>query len=212
MMLMGKEKEDYKDYVIYDAKDKVLGRFASTVAKELLKGKKVAVVNAERAFITGNKKVIAKRYRVRLNLQEKENPEHSPYWSRRPDMLVRRIVRGMLPYHKKPSGKAAYKRLSVFVGMPKELNGLKAIEVKTKAPRNMYVGYVYVGELSKLLGYNSQVSRRWRKTREIGCGERGRSGSGEAERLNKRQPRLLPRGEQRPRGRRRAKKGQRSYS
>src|SRR5208283_3118888 len=102
-----KEKDNYKDYVVYDAKDKVLGRLASTVAKELLNGKKVAVVNAERAFITGTKKVIVKRYKVRLNLQEKENPEHSPYWPRRPDMLVRRIIRGMLPYHKNPSSRSA---------------------------------------------------------------------------------------------------------
>ena len=38
-----------------DAKDRVLGRVASTVAKELLNGKKVAIVNAEMAFITGSK-------------------------------------------------------------------------------------------------------------------------------------------------------------
>ena len=49
---------DYKSYVVYDASDKVLGRLASTVAKDLLKGKKVAVVNAEKAFITGNKQKI----------------------------------------------------------------------------------------------------------------------------------------------------------
>lgn len=147
-------KEDYSKYVVYDAKDKVLGRLASTVAKDLLNGKNVAVVNAEKSFISGDKLKIAKRYRTRLNLQEKENPEHSPYWSRRPDMLVRRIIRGMLPYHKKPSGKAAYKRLRVFVGFPKELNGLKTIEVKTKSPKSIYVGYVYISELSRILGYN----------------------------------------------------------
>lgn len=148
------EKEDYSKYIVYDAKDKVLGRLASTVAKELLNGKQVAVINAEKAFISGDKLKIAKRYRVRLNLQEKENPEHSPYWPRRPDMLVRRIIRGMLPYHKKPSGKAAYKRLRVFVGVPKELHGKKAIEVKTKTPKTIYVGYVYINELSKILGYD----------------------------------------------------------
>ncbi len=48
MMHMEKEKETYKDYIVYDAKDKVLGRLASTVAKELLNGKKVAVINARR--------------------------------------------------------------------------------------------------------------------------------------------------------------------
>ena len=149
--------ESYKEYSVYDAKDKVLGRLASTVAKELMLGKKVVIINAEMAYISGNRKTIAKRYRTRLRLQEKENPEHSPYWSRKPDMLVRRIVRGMLPYHKKPSGKSAYKRLRVFIGVPKELNGFKAIEVDTKKPKSMYTGYIYVGELSKLLGYSRFV-------------------------------------------------------
>lgn len=145
---------EYKDYIVYDAKDKVLGRLASTVAKELLNGKNVAVINAEKAYISGDKEMVAKRYKVRLGLQEKENPEHSPHWPRRPDMLVRRIIRGMLPYHKKPSGKAAFRRLRVFIGTPKELNGHKPIEIKTKGPRAMYVGYVYIDDLSKLLGYD----------------------------------------------------------
>ena len=79
-------------------------------------GKKVAIVNAELAFVTGNKIALVRKYRTRLNLQEKENPEHSPYWPRRPDMLVRRVVRGMLPYHKKPSGKTAYRNLQGLHG------------------------------------------------------------------------------------------------
>ena len=152
---MEHRKKEEPNYIVYDARDKVLGRLASTVAKQLLKGENIAVVNAEKAFISGNKLKIAKRYRVRLNLQEKENPEHSPYWSRRPDMFVRRIIRGMLPYHKKPSGKDAYKRLRVYSGFPKELNGAKTIDVVTKRPKSMYVGYVYVGELSKILGYDN---------------------------------------------------------
>lgn len=147
-------QNEYKDYNVYDAKDKILGRLASAVAKDLMKGKSVAVINAEKAFISGKRQMVAKRYRVRLRLQEKENPEHSPYWPRRPDMLVRRIIRGMLPYHKKPSGKSAYKRLRVFIGVPKELNGLKPIEIRTKSPKSMYVGYVYVKDLSRMLGYN----------------------------------------------------------
>ncbi len=148
------KNEDYKDYAVYDASDKVLGRLSSIVAKELMNGKKVAVINAERAFISGSKRDILHRYQVRLGLQEKENPEHSPHWPRRPDMLVRRIIRGMLPYHKKPSGKAAYKRLRVFIGRPKLLEGAKAIEIKSKKPKSLYVGYIYINELSKLLGYD----------------------------------------------------------
>jgi large subunit ribosomal protein L13 len=144
------------EFVVVDAKDRVLGRLASAVAKELLNGKKVAIVNAELAFVTGNKIALVRRYRTRLNLQEKENPEHSPYWPRRPDMLVRRVVRGMLPYHKKPSGKTAYRNLRVFMGVPSALAKSRTLVIETKEPKKMYVKYLYVKELSQLLGYNSE--------------------------------------------------------
>jgi len=147
---------NFSDYVVVDAKDRVLGRLASTVAKQLLLGKKVAIVNAEMAFVTGNKIALVRRYRTRLNLQEKENPEHSPYWPRRPDMLVRRVVRGMLPYHKKPSGKTAYRNLRVFMGVPSALSKSKMTVIETKEPKKMYVKYLYVKELSQLLGYNGE--------------------------------------------------------
>jgi large subunit ribosomal protein L13 len=146
---------NFNDFIVIDAKDKVLGRLASTVAKDLLNGKKVAIVNAELAFVTGNKIALISKYRTRLNLQEKENPEHSPYWPRRPDMLVRRVVRGMLPYHKKPSGKTAYRNLRVFMGVPAMLSKAKLTTVDTKAPKKMYVKYLYVKELSQLLGYTT---------------------------------------------------------
>ena len=150
---MKKIKSD--DYEVFDARDKILGRLASVVAKRLLSGKSVAVINAEYAVITGNKNSIAERYKTRLNLQEKENPEHSPYWSRRSDMLVRRIIRGMLPY-KKPTGKSAYRRLMVFSKIPNEFKEVKPIEIKAKDPNSIYVGYIRVGELSKLLGYDKE--------------------------------------------------------
>ena len=150
-MLMDIEKFD----VVIDARDKVLGRIASRAAKEALSGKSVAVVNAENAFITGSRRVVAKRYKTRLNLQEKANPEHSPYWSRRPDMLVRRVIRGMLPY-RKPSGKSAYRRLRVYSGMPKELENQKMLQIETNGPKTMYVKYIYIKELSNQLGYNRE--------------------------------------------------------
>jgi large subunit ribosomal protein L13 len=139
---------------VYDATDKILGRLASTVAKSLLQGKTIAVVNAEQSIISGNPKDIANKYKVRLSLQEKENPEHSPYWSRRPDMLVRRVIRGMLPYHKKPIGKAAYKRLKVYIGVPEDLKAATTIKLKARDPKTIYSGYIRVAELSKLLGYD----------------------------------------------------------
>ncbi len=143
---------DYNDFIVYNAKDQILGRLASRVAKDLIKGKKVAVVNARMAVITGSKRSILEKYKRRLGLQEKENPEHSPYWSRRPDMLFKRIVRGMLPY-RKAHGKAAYKRLRVFQLVPEELKNFKYEDFKTKDLKSIYVNHITLEELSTLLGY-----------------------------------------------------------
>ena len=139
------------EYLIIDANRRIVGRLASITAKSLLQGKKVAIVNAEKAVISGNKKDIVKKYTVRVNLKEKANPEHSPSWSRRPDMLVKRIVRGMLPY-RKAHGKEAYRRLLVFSGMPKAFEGSKPEESGAKDIRGMFVNTITIKELSELLG------------------------------------------------------------
>jgi len=147
------KEENFNEYEVYDAKDKVLGRLSSIVAKKLLEGKKIAVVNAEKMIITGNRSVIIEKYKTRVNLRERSNPEHSPYWPRRPDLFVKRIIRGMLPYHKKTTGKEAYKRLRVFMGVPEALKNAKIISIDAKSPKDIYSDYMYVSELSEQLGY-----------------------------------------------------------
>ncbi len=146
--------EAKQDYVVFDADKKVLGRLASATAKALLGGKSVVIVNAEKALVSGRKGYILSRYRTRLNLQDKANPEHSPYWPRRPDMFVKRIVRGMLPY-RMPRGKDAYRRLRVYSGIPDEFSG-KAQALSDADARKMYVNTMTVSELAGLLGYKSE--------------------------------------------------------
>lgn len=146
------ERFNIEKCVVYDAKGQVLGRIASMIAKSLLEGKDVAVLNAESAIISGKRKPMAAKYRTRLNLQEKENPEHSPYWPRRPDMLFKRIVRGMLPY-RIPRGKDAYRRLRVFMGEPEAFSSKERIKPKIKEAKQIYAGYISLKELSDTLGY-----------------------------------------------------------
>jgi len=140
-------------YSVYDAKNQILGRFASTVARELLAGKSIAVINSESAIIVGGKRGIVEKYKTRLNLQEKSNPEHSPYWSRRSDMLVKRAIRGMLPY-KKATGMNAYRHLLVFMGVPAKFEKTKPIGIKTKDANGIYMPHMTIRDLSRLLGYN----------------------------------------------------------
>ena len=51
--------------VIVDARDCILGRVASQVAEQALDGETVAVVNAERAAITGREEHITEKHKKR---------------------------------------------------------------------------------------------------------------------------------------------------
>ncbi|MGI0141253.1 MAG: 50S ribosomal protein L13 [Candidatus Micrarchaeales archaeon] len=138
---------------VVDGKNKVLGRLASQVAKMVLNGHEVAVVNAEHIFISGHSKDIIAGYKQKLEFQDKANPEHSPYHSRRADLFVKRAIRGMLPF-KKPKGKAAYKLLKIYIGVPEEYKTAKMVEIKTSSQHQIFESTMYVKDLVQKLGYN----------------------------------------------------------
>lgn len=140
-----------KEYMI-DCESQILGRLASHTARLLLQGSKVTLVNAEKAAISGHVSDIVANYKQKIEFIDHANPEHSPYWSRRPDLLVKRVVRGMLPW-KKAKGKDAFKRLRVYVGVPEELAKGKFEKEQAKSKTETYERSITVGELSKKLGY-----------------------------------------------------------
>jgi large subunit ribosomal protein L13 len=139
------------EYII-DGKGKILGRVGSGVAKRLLSGDSIVIVNAEDMLISGHPKYIVAKYKRLYELKDKANPEHSPYWSRRPDLFVKRIVRGMLPY-KKAKGKEAYKRLKVYIGFPEELKKMKEFEITTKNAEEIYENTMTIKQIVTKLGY-----------------------------------------------------------
>src|SRR5579872_5110993 len=130
----------FMEYVI-DGNDKVLGRIPSKIAKLLLQGNTVHVINAENIVISGHLPNIYARYKQLMELKNKANPEHSPYWSRRPDLFVKRVIRGMLPY-KKPKGKEAYKNLRVYIAIPDELKAKKISKMESKSPSDIFENVV----------------------------------------------------------------------
>lgn len=138
---------------VVDGKDKVLGRVASQVAKMLLKGDKVILINADRLFISGHIADLKANYKQKFDFKDRANPEHSPYWSRRPDLFVKRVVRGMLPY-KKPRGKAAFRLLRVYTGIPDEYKGSSTVKVDSKNQKQIFEDTIYVNDLMKKLGSN----------------------------------------------------------
>jgi large subunit ribosomal protein L13 len=136
---------------VIDCDSQILGRIASRAAKLLLKGSSVVLVNAEKAAISGHADDIVAEYKQKVEWKDKANPDHSPYWSRRPDMLVKRTVRGMLPYDK-ARGRDAFKRLRVYVGVPEGISPAKA-EERSKGKFEVYEGTLTVKELCERLGY-----------------------------------------------------------
>lgn len=137
---------------VIDATDLILGRLASLVAKELLNGEEVIIVNAEECAITGSKESILQKYRERRERKSIVNPRrHGPHYPRRPDGILRRAIRGMLPY-KKDKGRRAFKRLRVYVGTPKEFEGKAESIEEIKVFKLEIPKYMKLKELSKLLG------------------------------------------------------------
>lgn len=132
---------------IIDATGLVLGRMATDVAKRAKNGETVHIVNAEKAIITGSsKKAIQARYRFK---REVGTARKGPYFPREPHMLVKRTVRGMLPYQKS-DGRAAYQRIKAYIGVPRELAGQDTITIE-KALREAR-SFMTVAELSRFLG------------------------------------------------------------
>lgn len=138
---------------IIDAKRLVLGRMASIIANRLLKGETIIVVNAEKAVISGKKQSKVKETKT---FMEVGHPKKGPFHPRRPDQIVRRTIRGMLP-RKKPKGKQAYKRLRVFIEVPEELKGKEIQTIPEVSADNLKCPYITVGELAKEIGWTPLV-------------------------------------------------------
>ena len=135
---------------IINADGLIIGRMASIIAKRLLNGEEIVIVNAEKAVLSGKRKSKVKEAKEFL---EVGSPEKGPFHYRRPDRIVRRTVRGMLPY-KQPKGKQAYKRLKVFIGIPAELKDQKMETLVHAQARKLTCPYFTVGELAKEIGWN----------------------------------------------------------
>ena len=131
---------------VIDANGAILGRLSTCTAKRILGGEEIAIVNSEKAIISGKKSSIKKRYKQK---REVGTYRKGPFLSRMPDMIVKRTIRGMISYQT-PHGREAFKRLKCYIGVPKDFEGekLEIIEEAKKQPTD----YVTIKELSKSLG------------------------------------------------------------
>ena len=130
--------------VFVDAKDQVLGRLASKVAKELLKGNNVFIVNAEKTIVSGTYQRVLSIYSERIS---RGDPNNGPYYPKFPDRMLRRTIRGMLP--KNYTGREALKRLRVYLSVPEELKGTKFHKFK-ESENKLECAHIELAEVSRV--------------------------------------------------------------
>jgi len=143
------------DVTVVDGKGHLLGRLASITAKQLLAGKKVAVVRAEQILISGSLTRNKVKYAQFVQKRTNTNPKRGPIHFRSPARIFWRTVRGMLP-HKTVRGQLALGRLATFEGIPEPYDKKKRVVVpaalkvlRMRSDRNFTV----LGDLSKEVGW-----------------------------------------------------------
>ena len=130
--------------MIIDANEAILGRLSALIAKELLKGETVVVINSEKIVVSGNPASVLKRFKQK---RERKDVHKGPFFPRYPDRILKRTVRGMLPY-KTSRGRTALRKLKVYIGNPDNLKG----KVVGKTAEDLRFKYVSLEQLSKKMG------------------------------------------------------------
>ena len=134
--------------MIIDAKDLIVGRLATFVAKQALLGNQIDILNCDKAVISGEKHIILANYKEKMVVGQ---PKTGPFFHRKENMFVKRRIRGMLP-HKQPKGREAFKRIKCYIGIPEEFQGKKFETVENADVKKLQsLKYMTVENLCKLL-------------------------------------------------------------
>ena len=121
-----KNSEVSRDWVVFDASGKILGRFATKIADKL-RGKDkptftphvdggdfVVVINADKVKVTGNKADQKKYYKHSLYPGGLKEKSYKEVLESTPERIIENAVKGMLPKNK--LGKSIIKKLKVYSG------------------------------------------------------------------------------------------------
>lgn len=136
---------------VIDATNMLIGRLATRVAKMSLLGEEVVIVNCEKAFISGNKVKVKQFYKER---SDRGVPSKGPFIHRSPDRMLRRTIRGMLPY-KQEKGREAFERIMTYIGVPKKYEGEEKISFEEASVAKLpNLKYIQLRDVSKHLGSN----------------------------------------------------------
>jgi large subunit ribosomal protein L13 len=142
--------------IVVDGTDCISGRLCSKVSKLLLQGNRVSVVNSEKVMVSGNKYEVIESYKDKLEVSSVTNPIHGPFHPRRPDTIITKMIRGMVP-KRKPSGMQAFKRLRVYIGIPDELKNSAMQTFDDAKITKQQSFYISMGDVAKQIGWKGVV-------------------------------------------------------
>ncbi len=147
------QKEKHQPTAHYvDATGQIAGRMCSNVAKLLLEGNRVIILNAEKTLVSGQRGSVMRSWLEYLKIASVVHPKHGPFHSRTPDGIITRMVRGMLP-RRKPKGEAGLKRLRVYVGVPEQYAKMKFHGFENAQATKPPAYYVSLSEISSRIGW-----------------------------------------------------------
>lgn len=149
-------KPQQNKLIVVDGTNCISGRLCSKVSKLLLQGNRVSVVNSEKVMVSGNKYEVIESYKDKLEVSSVTNPIHGPFHPRRPDTIITKMIRGMVP-KRKPSGMQAFKRLRVYIGVPDELKNstMKTFDDAKITKQQSF--YISMGDVAKQIGWKGVV-------------------------------------------------------
>lgn len=134
--------------IVIDMTNSLIGRVGTVAAKAALEGEEVVLVNCEKAVISGAKTQVLAQFKRK---SEMGTPRKGPFQPRMADRLVRKKIRGMIPY-KTARGRDAYKRLMCYIGLPEQFANQKIKKIEgASADKLPLPKRVTVEEICKVL-------------------------------------------------------------
>ena len=136
-----------------DATGHIAGRLCSQVASRILRGNRIVVLNAEKAVLSGKRDTVIAAWKQKLELGSKVNPIYGPLHPRKPDNIMWRMVRGMVP-KEKAKGTLGLKRLRVYIGVPSKYSGVTMTKLDDAMATRPLPMYTTILELARNIGWN----------------------------------------------------------
>jgi large subunit ribosomal protein L13 len=104
-------------------------------------------------MMSGTRANQIKEYREFLEINSIINYKHGPVHYRRPDTLMAKMIRQMLPFDRKPSGKLAFARLRTYIGAPNDTKPIKKIQFEKALIKREASNYTSLAEICRVIGW-----------------------------------------------------------